>query len=355
MSVADLSGWLVAQSIQLSVVFAVVFVLDAWIARRGSVALRGALWAAFFVKLALPPQLASPVSIARVFSEDGGAARVLAVRSVDESQSGLAGLIVGVWVIGCAVCVTLALARMRRARGTLLANARAAAPSVERVCRQLALQRGQKRAPKLRVSDENHGPATLGLFDPVILVPRALVRRPRASALEHVLLHELAHVRRRDAWRALAWTLARCVYWFHPLVHVAARRAALLREIACDEAAASAAHDGTNGYRRTLLELARPLLGPVPAINGFGGSGAMIVARLQRLSHTPCAPRARCDVLAVTAFVLLCACCLPLGVRSLPDPSLPALSEVDGCLRKRFIVMAELARTQEHAPASAND
>ncbi len=51
---------------------------------------------------------------------------------------------------------------------------------------------------------------------------------------EHALLHELAHVRRGDLILAAFFGLLRAIYFFHPLVHLAERRLAGLRELCCD-------------------------------------------------------------------------------------------------------------------------
>lgn len=355
MNAGAFTEWIAAQTIQVTVVFAVVFALDAWVARRGSVMLRSALWAAFFVKLVLPPHLASPVSIARVFAADEGAAGLLIARGAEASLASLAWIVLCTWALGCAACASLAVLRMRAEQRAWSADAQAAGPGLERLLKRLALRSGLKRAPAVRIGNDDRGAASVGLARPIIVVPRALAQRRTARALEHVLLHELAHVRRRDAWRALAWTAARCVYWFHPLVHLAARRAALVRELACDEAAVRAARDGADGYRRTLLALAQPLLGRAPAITGFGGSGAMIVARLERLTGLRAVPGRRFDALAATAFVALCTCCLPLaGVQPTDQPQ-PALGELDGCLRKRFVVMAAIAHAEAQVQTSTRD
>jgi hypothetical protein len=64
---ADGSALLSAQALQVTIVFAIVLALDVLITRKASLALRTALWAAFFVKLLIPPRLTSPVSTARIF------------------------------------------------------------------------------------------------------------------------------------------------------------------------------------------------------------------------------------------------------------------------------------------------
>jgi hypothetical protein len=81
-----------------------------------------------------------------------------------------------------------------------------------------------------------------------------------------VLAHELVHVARHDALRQILSRLASALYWFHPLAHVAARKALLAREQACDEAVI-ALGNRPSVYARHLLELADPARVPLPVLS----------------------------------------------------------------------------------------
>lgn len=90
------------------------------------------------------------------------------------------------------------------------------------------------RVPRLLISDRLPIPFASGVIRPAIVLPQAAGewsdRRRRA-----VLCHELAHVRRMDLPVNALAQLACAVYWFHPLVWVAARRLRLESERACDD------------------------------------------------------------------------------------------------------------------------
>jgi len=77
-------------------------------------------------------------------------------------------------------------------------------------------------------------PVTWGVIKPRVLLP-AMAREWSDARLDGVLTHELSHVLRRDAASQLAARLAIALWWWHPLVWVAARRARLERERACDD------------------------------------------------------------------------------------------------------------------------
>jgi HEAT repeat protein/beta-lactamase regulating signal transducer with metallopeptidase domain len=114
---------------------------------------------------------------------------------------------------------------------------------------------GLRRPAILATHPEVRSPITLGLFRPAVLVPPTWPDLP-----EHVqqggLLHELAHLARRDDWLALLLELVRAVLFFHlPLLWLLARLECE-RELLCDEAALRRGTD-PHDYVRMLLEFSR--------------------------------------------------------------------------------------------------
>jgi hypothetical protein len=57
-----------------------------------------------------------------------------------------------------------------------------------------------------------------------------------ADELNHIVLHELAHLQRWDDWTNLAQQIVKALLFFHPAAWWIEKRAALEREIACDDA-----------------------------------------------------------------------------------------------------------------------
>jgi beta-lactamase regulating signal transducer with metallopeptidase domain len=91
------------------------------------------------------------------------------------------------------------------------------------------------RRARLAWCDDLDGPALLGFGAPVIALPREHGARMTDEELQHVLLHEAAHLRRRDDWAALAELAVAGLLWINPFVHAARRSLGLAREMACDD------------------------------------------------------------------------------------------------------------------------
>ncbi len=114
--------------------------------------------------------------------------------------------------------------------------------------------------PAIVFSDEVRSPAVYGLVGPVLLLPADYLTTLSREEAEHVLLHELAHLKRGDLlWHGLALVL-QVVYWFNPFLFWARRQLKHVGEICCDLTVADTLREKTDSYRRTLLTTARALL-----------------------------------------------------------------------------------------------
>jgi beta-lactamase regulating signal transducer with metallopeptidase domain len=92
-----------------------------------------------------------------------------------------------------------------------------------------------RRPTQLLVSSHIAGPMSLGFLKPAILIPKILLDTFSTSELEHVVLHELAHLQRRDDWTNLAQKLIEAILPIQPAVYWIGHRMAIEREMACDD------------------------------------------------------------------------------------------------------------------------
>ena len=189
---------------------------------------------------------------------------------------GWSQLLAGLWFAGIVVLL-LRVGLGLVATGRL--GRRAARPrdgEWQRLAAELSRRIGLTRPVRVLCSNRAVVPMTWGWFRPVVLVPEAGAAWS-AARKRVVLLHELNHVKRHDCASQLIAHVACAVYWFNPLVWLAARALRIERERACDEAVV---RDGTqaSSYADHLLEIAR-----AHRDTGWSSLAAVAMARRSQL------------------------------------------------------------------------
>lgn len=200
--------------------------------------------------------------------------------------------------------------------------------------RRLSREYGIERPVMLLENEETDVPVTWGVVYPVVLIPAATTEQWDEEQRIAVLTHELAHVKRFDAFTQLLAQLAAALLWFHPLVWMAVRRMRLEREHACDDFVLAAGARASR-YADDLLALARGLTRPTaPA------AAALAMARRSELEGRllaildPAAKRStvrRAKVALLTAGVIVLATPLAAfrpGVRVSIDPVEAAVTPI---------------------------
>jgi uncharacterized protein YjbI with pentapeptide repeats/beta-lactamase regulating signal transducer with metallopeptidase domain len=91
------------------------------------------------------------------------------------------------------------------------------------------------REVRLCVSDDIDVPVAVGLFDSMILIPRALLERLSENEVDQISLHELAHLRRADDWTNGLQRVAIALFAWNPGVLFVGQQLDLEREVACDD------------------------------------------------------------------------------------------------------------------------
>ncbi|MGB8131416.1 MAG: M56 family metallopeptidase [Candidatus Angelobacter sp.] len=170
----------------------------------------------------------------------------------------------------------------------------------------------QKSRPvSVLVSDELEVPTAIGFHNPAVILPAWMVESTPAEELKYILLHELAHLRRRDDWTNLAQKILKALLFFLPSVWWIERRLSLDREMACDDAVL--VHSGTPvGYAECLARVAERsfLRRQIALAQAAVGRVRQLTERVTKILD-PDRPRAtqlwKPAVPAVMVVALLCA------------------------------------------------
>jgi beta-lactamase regulating signal transducer with metallopeptidase domain len=118
---------------------------------------------------------------------------------------------------------------------SLKSSATPASPDWQLCFSRLCATHGVRRQLQFLVSSHASGPMSLGFFRPTIVIPRSLLETLSHSDLQQIVLHELAHLHRRDDWSNLAQKLIEAVLPIQPAVYWLGYQMSLAREMACDD------------------------------------------------------------------------------------------------------------------------
>jgi bla regulator protein blaR1 len=191
--------------------------------------------------------------------------------------------VVGIWLLGVLSIATYyallwrSVNRVRQGALPLTAPGHLIASAV----RMLGQWKATRDVP-LMVSELVSSPIVLGVWRPIIVFPAATIARMPVADFELILLHEMAHIIRRDTWVNTLQVLLEIVFFYHPAVHWISRRARLERECACDDFVVASSGSAYQ-YARALTELAGVHSHEQPAL-ALGAANGDLLPRLRNLA-----------------------------------------------------------------------
>lgn len=226
--------------------------------------------------------------------------------------SGHSWLVV-VWLAGIAWQVGRLAVECGRLRRHLSRATTASDPRLLAQIEDVAVRLGLSRRPRVVLTEDQGAPFVCGLFRPLLALPRGLAEELDAAQLRDVLLHEFAHLKRRDLIWGWLPALARTIYFFHPAAHWVGFRIRLERELACDQLAMALGGRGASEYAEVLFQVISRASMPAPlAASSLEGLSTFWRRRLTMLvsasQSSPRLSRVSCLGLASAA---LAACLLP--------------------------------------------
>ena len=214
---------------------------------------------------------------------------------------------VGFWLLGVAFMalrLTGGWIWMQRLRGRWAEPASAHWQlRVGRLAQRMAVQRPIRLLKSLAVD----APMVIGWLKPVILIPASCLANMDPEALEAILAHELAHIRRQDYLVNLLQSAVEALLFYHPAAWWLSRQIRLERENCCDDAAVAHCGDPVR-YARALagLEDLRHSDPSYPTL-ALAANGGILMNRIQRLilPKLPPSSGGRAGLLAILAVSAL--------------------------------------------------
>jgi beta-lactamase regulating signal transducer with metallopeptidase domain len=224
------------------------------------------------------------------------------------------------WCFGTALSVATLFWRCFRFR-KIPRLAGEAADDLQATARQFAAQLGLRRCPRVVIADVCIPPLVWGMSTrPVIVLPRTLLDTLDSDQKRAVLMHELAHVRRRDY--VVRWIEAGVLslFWWNPLAWWARRQLREAEEECCDAWVVWALPDSRKAYGQALLKTVEFLTESprVPVVAGTTFGGSPFKRRIEMILNRPVnrtMSRGSCALV-----LLLAVAVLPLAAQTATDP-----------------------------------
>ncbi len=318
-NLSELAHWFFITSLKATIVIALIMMIRLLLGDRLPAKWQHALWFLLMVRLVLPVTLPTPVSLFNLTDkvpyrpappthlnlnysppplekpaavefdiaqkQNPAKDNTVVMQSYSLSILELAGLL---WLFGAASLLLYAaglnLATWLRFRGArLIADSR-----LNRILTSSQKKLGVKKQIRLFQIDKSTSPFWFGHFWPRIYFPSALVESLSDNDLEHIFLHELAHLKRKDIWVSVLRTLLQAAHWFNPLIWYSFAKMRNDRESACDEMVFyTLGQNRSEAYGLTLISLLRYANrnGLMPVTVGLADTQEDIRHRIDRIAN----------------------------------------------------------------------
>lgn len=185
-----------------------------------------------------------------------------------------------VWLVGVAfLLVRFAGGLWQVGRLARSGNGLLPAPWQER-WHALSAACGLRRPPTVRESARVQVPTALGWWKPLVLLPLGLIANLPADQVEALLLHELAHIRRRDFLANCLQSVLDILYFHHPAVRWLSTAIREERENCCDDVAVQACGDSRRLAQALVNLHDTAFSAAVPVLSAAGGN---LLQRIRRI------------------------------------------------------------------------
>ncbi|MDR2561349.1 MAG: M48 family metalloprotease [Holophagales bacterium] len=135
---------------------------------------------------------------------------------------------------------------------------------------------------RILVSQKLCSPMAIGWIKPLVLLPASALLHLPPDALEAILAHELAHIRRRDFLVNLVQSVVEVLFFYHPAVWWLSGQICELREHCCDDEAAKLCGSAVD-YASALAELETLRGSHATPQLAHAANGASLMKRIQRI------------------------------------------------------------------------
>ena len=175
-----------------------------------------------------------------------------------------------------------------------------------------------------------HSPFIWSLVRPWLLWPALLNEHLSPDSHKTVIVHELAHLRRRDHWIGWLQLAGECIFWWNPLFWFVRRQIRFQAELACDAWVMHLLPEARRAYAEALIEVTALISRaptPVPALGMSSAARQDFERRLTMIMSEKVPGKA--PLIGLTAIGLLALAVLPAFSQNVQNPSAPVKTELN--------------------------
>ena len=216
----------------------------------------------------------------------------------------------GLWHLGSYACLRL---RLRKAR-----------PASPALTEKIANIRLQHWIKPWRTVEAPGIPSAFvcGVFRPLLVVSA------ENDVDEKVLLHELLHLKYRDALQSIFWTALRCLHWCNPFMHYVFNRIGNDMESLCDQRVLERLEgEERREYGQLLLTMANQRYARAPGTTSISNGSRNIARRIEAIVRFKRYPRGMALVSVCIIICLLSPTLIGTAVTTQPDDYQPATAK----------------------------
>lgn len=257
MSTSQLFAMMTGQVWQVTI----LCVVARWLSKtvlRNQPALAYQLWILVMLKSVTPPLWASHCGVFSWLFHELTAACVAGLEiglRTPVTLEHLALVAGAVWMAGMLASLVSVGVKWMRIKEQLRSNAIDTPASIHDLTTKLASHLGIRRTIEIVMTSKPIGPAVVGTWRPLIVLPEAILSGRSAADIEPILSHELMHVKRGDTAVALLETFVRAIWWFHPAVLQAADAMSQVGELCCDKDVLDKLQYAPRRYANSLIHV----------------------------------------------------------------------------------------------------
>lgn len=173
-----------------------------------------------------------------------------------------------IWIFGIAAIILFVMCGMIRVYIIKKTSISRKDDKFNNILEECLIAMNIRKKVKLLYTSKISSPCVYGMMRPVIFIPLNVAESIREDEFKYTILHELAHIKRKDILINWISIILNCVYWFNPIIWYGFHRMKQDCEVSCDALALKYLKSYENiDYGNTIIKIiqlgskAKPLIG----------------------------------------------------------------------------------------------